>query len=157
VLWNSFCKRHKAGRITCVAFMLFGVADGSLAASADLTPTGVWRTVDDKTGKPRAIIRVYEQNGRWFGKVERSLAPEPRERCDKCTDERKNQPIIGMVVLRNMQKRGDEYAGGDVLDPDNGWVYRCKFRLTDEGKKLDVRGFIGFSLLGRTQTWFREQ
>jgi uncharacterized protein (DUF2147 family) len=129
---------------------------GHLALSAELTPTGQWKTIDDKTGKPRAIIRVYEQNGRWFGKVERSLAEEPKERCDKCSDERKNQPIIGMVVLRNMQKRGDEYSGGDILDPDNGSVYRCKMRLSDGGKTLDVRGFIGFALLGRTQVWHRE-
>ena len=154
---NSFCKRLKVGRITYVACILAGLAGGSLAASVDLTPAGVWKTIDDKTGKPRAIIRVYEQNGRWFGKVERSLAEEPRERCDKCSDERKNQPIIGMVVLRNMQKRGDEYSGGDILDPDSGWIYRCKLQLVDGGKKLNVRGYLGFSLLGRTQVWSREQ
>lgn len=70
--------------------------------------------------------------------------------------ERKNQPVVGMVILTGMRKNGSEYNGGEILDPDTGWVYRCKMRLVEGGKKLILRGYLGFSLLGRSQTWIRE-
>lgn len=124
---------------------------------AQPTPVGAWRTVDDKTGKPRSIVRIYEENGRIFGRVEASLNPQTAGRvCDQCKDERKGQPIVGMVIIRGIRKAGDEFGGGDILDPDNGTVYRCKMRLLENGKKLLVRGYIGISLLGRSQTWTRE-
>ena len=120
------------------------------------TPVGRWKTIDDKTGKPKAIVQIYMENGRLFGKVEATLDPNAKKVCTLCKDERKNQPIPGMVILRNLSLHGDEYRGGDILDPDNGSVYRCKLRLEDHGRRLSVRGFIGFSLLGRSQTWTRE-
>jgi uncharacterized protein (DUF2147 family) len=127
------------------------------AVEPDTAPLGRWKTVDDHTGKPRSIVALYESNGRIFGRVEAALDPEKAgRRCDKCKDDRKDQPIVGMVIIRNMRKNGAEFSGGDILDPDNGSVYRCKMRLTDDGTKLIVRGFVGFSLLGRSQTWFRE-
>ena len=76
---------------------------------------------------------------------------------DRCKDERKDQPLVGLVFMRHMKVDGGEYRGGDILDPDNGSIYRCKLRLEDNGRKLKVRGFIGFSVFGRTQTWEREQ
>ena len=122
-----------------------------------LTPAGRWKTIDDKTGKPKGIVLIYEQNGKLFGKIERSLDPaKENEKCDKCPGDRKDQPLKGLVVLRNMEKHGDEYSGGDILDPDNGNVYKCKMKLVDGGKTLQLRGFIGFSLLGRNQIWHRE-
>jgi len=124
---------------------------------AQPTPVGAWRTVDDKTGKPRSIVRIYEENGRIFGRVEASLNPQTAGRvCDQCKVERKGQPIVGMVIIRGIRKAGDECGGGDILDPDNGTIYRCKMRLLENGKKLLVRGYIGISLLGRSQTWTRE-
>jgi uncharacterized protein (DUF2147 family) len=72
-----------------------------------------------------------------------------------CSDDRKNQPINGLEIIRNMSRRDEEYAGGEILDPDSGWVYRCKFHLEDGGQKLLVRGYLGISLFGRTQTWTR--
>lgn len=121
------------------------------------SPTGLWRTTDDKTGKPRGLVRIYEEGGRLFGKVEGSLDPaKSQERCEKCTDSRKNQPMLGMVILRSMERKGDEYSGGDILDPDTGSVYKCKLKLVEGGNKLLVRGFVGFSLLGRTQVWLRD-
>jgi uncharacterized protein (DUF2147 family) len=127
--------------------------------AADLSsPVGLWKTIDDKTGKPRGIIRIYEQNGLFFGKIEKGLDPARQESrtCNLCKDERKDQPMLGLVIIRNMKLEGGEYRNGDILDPDNGGVYKCKLRLTDGGKKLLVRGFVGFSMLGRTQTWLRE-
>jgi uncharacterized protein (DUF2147 family) len=120
-------------------------------------PLGRWKTIDDHTGKPRSIVLLYEENGRVFGRVEASLDPaRAGRRCDKCKDDRKDQLIVGMVIIRGMKKNGDEYSGGDILDPDNGNVYRCKMRVLDQGSKLSVRGYMGFSLLGRSQTWLRE-
>jgi uncharacterized protein (DUF2147 family) len=129
----------------------------STARADELPPAGRWKTIDDKTGKPKGIVLIYEQNGKLFGKIERSLDPaKENEKCDKCPGDRKDQPLKGLLVLRNMEKHVDEYSGGDILDPDNGNVYKCKMKLVDGGKTLQLRGFIGFSLLGRNQIWHRE-
>jgi uncharacterized protein (DUF2147 family) len=140
-------------------FSLIFAASAPIAShAADAqSPIGLWKTIDDKTGKQRALVRIYLQDGKYFGKIEQSFTPGAETRvCSECTDERKNQPIIGLLIIRNVVLKDGEYAGGDILDPDNGSVYRCKFRLEDGGSVLIVRGFIGFSLLGRSQTWHRE-
>jgi uncharacterized protein (DUF2147 family) len=127
-------------------------------AAQESTPTGLWKTIDDKTGAPRGVVRIYEEKGQFWGRLEATLKPEEaHERCEKCTDERKNQPVVGMVILRRMTRKGDEYSGGDILDPDTGSVYRCKLKITDGDRKLQVRGYLGLSLFGRTQVWIREQ
>lgn len=127
------------------------------AAESEPNPAGIWKTIDDKTGKPRGTVRIYEQDGEFFGKIESSLDPkDATDVCDKCGDERKNKPIIGLVIMRRMKKKGDEYSGGDILDPDTGTIYRCKFRILDGGRKLSLRGFVGVSLLGRSQVWVRD-
>ena len=140
------------------ACALFGFATLGLPASdpsVPATPVGRWRTVDDKTGQPRSIVRIWEENGHFFGRVEQSLNPaRAGRRCDKCTDERKDQLIVGMTIIRGLEENGDEYAGGDLLDPDNGKLYRCKLKL--KGNILTVRGYLGASLFGRSQTWTRE-
>ena len=124
--------------------------------SADPDPVGVWKTIDDTTGSPKALVRIFERNGELFGKVEAALDGRHGRVCELCKDDRKDQQIVGMEVIRHMKKSGDEYVGGDILDPESGRVYRCKLRVDDGGKKLLVRGFVGVSLLGRTQTWVRE-
>ena len=94
------------------------------------------------------------------GKVEKIfLKPgeDPDPKCEKCEGERYNQPIIGMTILWGLTKQGDEYEGGEILDPENCKVYRANMTLEDGGARLHVRGFIGFSLFGRTQIWFREE
>ncbi len=121
------------------------------------SPLGDWKTIDDKTGRPRAIVRVYEQGGRLFAKIERSFTPGAQDRvCGVCKDERKNQPIIGLVIIRNMRFEDGEYTGGDILDPESGTVYSCKLRLDPSGSHLIVRGYLGFSWIGRSQTWERQ-
>jgi uncharacterized protein (DUF2147 family) len=123
------------------------------------SPVGFWQTVDDKTGSPRALIEItQDQKGELSGKVVKGLIPgEPTDkRCTLCTDERKDQVIIGMTVLRGMHQEGEAWEGGNILDPDNGKVYSCKMHLEKGGTVLIVRGFIGFSLLGRSQTWVRQ-
>jgi uncharacterized protein (DUF2147 family) len=128
------------------------------AAGADATsPIGLWKTVDDKTGMPRALVRIYVQEGKYFGRIEQSFTPGAETRvCSVCSDERKNQPILGLLIIRNVTLRDGEFAGGDILDPDTGSVYRCKFHLDNGGTVLIVRGYIGISLLGRSQTWQRQ-
>ena len=126
------------------------------AADSAATPAGRWRTFDDKTGKAKSIILVYEEKGLLFGRVETLVDPDAVKICDKCSDERKGQPVTGMVVVRRMKKDGEEYTGGDILDPKNGSVYRCKMRLIDQGRKLSVRGYLGLSLFGRSQAWIRD-
>ncbi len=124
---------------------------------AGLSPVGLWKTIDDKTGQPRALVRIYEENGRLFAKIERSFTPGAESRvCAVCTDDRRNRPMIGLVIIRNMRYEDGEYVGGDILDPDSGTVYRCRLRLADGGARLVVRGFIGFSWIGRSQTWQRQ-
>jgi uncharacterized protein (DUF2147 family) len=129
-----------------------------LAQADGGTPVGLWRTIDDATGKPRALVRVFEKEGRLFGRIEKGLpgsGGSPDEVCDLCTDERRGLPKIGLIIIRNMQREGDEWTGGDILDPDNGKVYRCRLRVVDDNRTLEVRGFIGFSIFGRTQAWER--
>jgi uncharacterized protein (DUF2147 family) len=149
-----------AARYIAFALVLSGTAafHGGPALAADASsPVGEWKTFDDKTGKARAIVRIYEQDGKLFGKIERSLVPGAESRvCAVCTDDRKDQSMLGLVIIRNMKRTDDGYAGGDILDPDTGSVYRCKLHLDQGGTKLVVRGFIGISLLGRTQTWERQ-
>ncbi len=127
------------------------------AADSLVTPLGRWKTVDDKTGKTKAIVRIYEEKGLLFGQVEKLLDPAAEQRCSRCRDERKDQPVAGMVILRGLRKNGAEYSGGDILDPKNGSVYRCRARMLEQGQKLSVRGYIGLSLLGRSQIWIREE
>jgi uncharacterized protein (DUF2147 family) len=142
-----------------VRAMLLALAAAGAAAHADdsASPVGLWKTVDDRTGKARSLVRIYTEGGLLFGRIERGLDPRENDRvCDKCTDERRGQPLRQMVILRNLKHADGEYIDGDILDPDNGSVYRCRIRLEDGGRKLVVRGFIGVSLFGRSQTWERE-
>ena len=151
-----------------IAFaLIFALALGAAAALAQMpapaphaanSPLGLWETVDDKTGRPRALVRIYLENGKYFGRIERSFTPGAESRvCAVCSDSRKDQPIIGLVIIRNMSPRDGEFVGGDILDPDSGSVYRCKFHLENGGAELAVRGFVGISLLGRSQTWLRKE
>lgn len=132
----------------------------SLAWADDTSPAGLWKNIDDATGKPRALIRIGESNGTLQGKIEK-VFPGPNEsqnpKCEKCEGANKDAPVIGLVILSGLKKNGDEYAGGQILDPDNGKVYSSKVRLTDGGKNLSVRGYIGVPMLGRTQTWVRQE
>ena len=142
--------------------LLFGATlmmASSLAAAAG-SPAGTWRSIDDKTKQERSIIRISEEKGEFKGVVEKLFdqpGDDPSHLCKECKGERKDQPIIGMTILWGLKKDGDVWAGGEILDPHNGKIYRCKMTLSEDGKSLNVRGFIGISLIGRSQTWYREQ
>jgi uncharacterized protein (DUF2147 family) len=131
-----------------------------LTAQASESPVGLWRTIDDKTGKEKSLVRIVEANGELRATIEklfREPHEEPNPNCDKCPGERKNKPVLGMMIMTGLKKSGSEYDGGEILDPANGKTYRVKMWTAEGGKKLNVRGFIGVSLLGRTQVWLREE
>lgn len=127
-------------------------------AQAALSPVGTWRTFDDHTGRERGLVRIYATKDGLAGRIVATVDPaEGRHVCEKCTDDRKDQPIIGLEILRGMQPDGDGWSGGTILDPESGSVYRCRMHLEEGGQKLVVRGYIGISWFGRSQTWVRKQ
>jgi uncharacterized protein (DUF2147 family) len=124
------------------------------------SPVGLWRSVDDKTGRERALIRIVENNGVYEGRIEKIFGQpgdDPQHLCRKCEGARKDQPIVGMNIMWGLRKDGDQYSGGEILDAKEGKTYRCKIKVIESGRKLEVRGFIGVSLFGRSQTWIREE
>ena len=128
------------------------------AAMAQATPAGLWKTIDDKTHAEKSLVRITEASGVYTGKVEKILSDKADARCTECTDARKDQPVQGMVILRDIRQDPDDKAlwiGGDILDPNDGKVYKVRIKPADGGRKLEVRGYIGTPLLGRTQTWIR--
>jgi uncharacterized protein (DUF2147 family) len=129
------------------------------ASEAEPAEVGLWQTVSDKTGKPEGYIRVTLVSGELRGVIERGMpGDDANALCTKCPGERKNQRKIGMTIMNGLHRTdSDWWGGGEILDPDEGKVYRCKVRAVDSGRKLEVRGFIGISLLGRTQTWLRAE
>jgi uncharacterized protein (DUF2147 family) len=136
--------------------LLFSMSALAQASS----PVGRWTTIDDETKKPKSVVAIYEENGKLFGKIEK-LYREPQEDqnpvCDKCEGALKNQPILGMIIMRDLKKDDDEWSGGTILDPANGKTYKCKIAVEAGGKKLKMRGYIGMAMLGRTQYWVRAE
>ena len=127
--------------------------------SSQASPIGRWKTVDDATSKEKSLVVIWEENGKVYGRIEKLIDPDPHDpdpRCVRCDGELKGQPLVGLQILWNLRKDGDQWSGGKVLDPDNGKIYRCYIAVEDGGKKLKVRGFIGVSLVGRTEHWLRD-
>ncbi len=143
--------------------LLLGAAFGAALAlpSAPLqaqgAPAGTWHTISDLDGKPRGIITLRVTDGVLSGTIAGTLVAgeQPGKVCDKCTDERRGQPLVGMVILRGLRWDGTAWTGGDILDPDTGKVYRATVRLSDDGRELTLRGYVGIALLGRSQRWVR--
>jgi len=129
-------------------FAAFGTA---LSAQS---PIGVWKTIDDDTGEAKSHVQVYEENGHLYGKVVRLLKSSPDRKCDKCPGERKNQPVMNMVILEKMKQKGGEWESGRILDPEKGKWYTCSFWLKEgDPNVLVVRGYWG--PFYRTQYWYR--
>lgn len=130
------------------------------ALAQQATPVGLWKTIDDKTKVEKSLVRVVDNGGVVTGKVEKILDPKakPDAVCDECTDENKGKPIQGMTIIRNVKKNADhegQWDGGTILDPNDGKHYKVRLRPSSDGKKLEVRGYIGVPMLGRSQTWLR--
>lgn len=138
--------------IALAAFVVHG------AALAQATPVGLWKTIDDETKKEKSLVRIVDSGGALTGRIEKLLDPtaKPDDVCDKCTDERKGKPIVGLTIIRNAKHDAEDKAlwtGGDITDPNNGKTYRLRLKPLDGGKQLEVRGYIGPFF--RNQTWIR--
>lgn len=143
---------------TTMLMALLAVA-GSASAAND-SPVGAWKTIDDTTGKPKSIVRITDNGGVLEGKIEKLFrAPEENQNptCDKCTGASKDQPIVGLTILKGLKKDGNEWTGGEITDPATGKVYKSKAELVEGGSKLQVRGYVGVPMFGRSQTWVREE
>jgi len=146
-------------RIMVVAVFLGSV---SVAYANDLVPIGKWKTIDDETHLPRSIIQLWDDNGQLKGKIEQIFyqpGEQINEICDKCPDDWHNQKKIGMTILWGFTQNPNnqlQWINGKILDPKTGKIYQCQLTLTETGKELKVRGYIGIPLLGRTQQWLRQ-
>lgn len=148
-LWRSAVTVSLVSAFLCTA---------ALAAIDARGPVGKWRTIDDDSGKPRAIVEIDSSDGELHGKIVKLLnqpADAPPPVCDECEGPRHGKPVLGMTVLWGLAKDGDEWTDGKILDPESGDIYDASIQLSEDGQTLKVRGYLGISLLGRTQTWQR--
>ncbi len=136
-----------------IIFVSLLVVSGTINAQNEVL--GKWKTIDDNTGKPRSIVEIYKQGDKLYGKISQILDEAERGNlCEECKGSDYNKPIEGMVIIKGLEKDGDEYEDGTILDPENGKVYRCKIWVDEDNPKvLYVRGYIAF--LYRTQKWIR--
>ncbi len=140
---------------TIVAALLLAAAG---AAFAQATPAGLWKTIDDETKQEKSFVRIADTGGVFNGKIEKLVDPGKQDsKCDKCTDTRKDKPVLGMTIVEGVKKNADEayWDGGTILDPNNGKIYKVRMTVKDGGKVLEVRGFIG--PFYRNQTWQRAE
>ena len=113
---------------------------------------GKWKTIDDETKQAKSIVEIYKKSdGKYYGKVSQLLIKPTNPNCTGCKDDRKGKPILRMEIIRGLEKDGDEFTDGTITDPKTGKTYKCT--ITKSGDKLNVRGYMGVSLLGRTQVW----
>lgn len=130
-------------------------------AHAQMSPLGLWKSIDEKTGEVTGEIRIVKTDGIVSGRIEKALGSKAKlnETCAACKDDRKGQLINGLEIIRGAKKTDgkDIWEGGTILDPEDGAIYKLTMTPVDDGKKLQIRGFVGFSLFGRTQTWHRAQ
>jgi uncharacterized protein (DUF2147 family) len=139
---------------TLIAALALSAA--SATALAQATPAGLWRTIDDETKQEKSLVRLTDQGGVLSGKIEKIADPAKQDsKCDKCSDARKDQKVLGMTIVEGVKKNGNEsyWDGGTILDPNNGKVYKVRMTPKDGGKVLEVRGFIGPFF--RNQQWIR--
>ncbi|NQX97238.1 MAG: DUF2147 domain-containing protein [Flavobacteriales bacterium] len=114
---------------------------------------GKWKTIDDETGKEKSIVEIYKKGDKYFGKIIDILNPKKKEKnCIKCSDYRKDQPVLGMEIIKDLEQDNNEFEDGTILDPENGKIYDCKIWLKDKNT-LNVRGYVMFFY--RTQEWIR--
>ena len=137
------------------------LATTSVLAMAQNSPVGLWRTIDDDGKTEKSTVRITSDNGVLSGKVEHITDPaKAEEKCTKCEDDRKDKPIVGMTIINGVKQDAEEsnvWAGGLILDPAKGSTYKVRLKMIDGGKKLEVRGYIGSPMFGRTQTWIRAE
>lgn len=135
----------------CYTFVAMLMTITALGQSPDGI-TGKWTTIDDETGQAKSIVEIFQKSdGKYYGKIDKLLMKPENNNCVNCKDDRKNKPLVGLEIIRGLSKDGKEFTGGTITDPKTGKTYKCT--ITRNGDKLNVRGYVGFSLIGRTQTW----
>ncbi|MHB0755431.1 DUF2147 domain-containing protein [Polaribacter sp. M15] len=118
---------------------------------------GKWNSTNDETGKVDSVIEMYKKNGKAYAKIIEIKNPDRKNAvCELCEGENKGKPILGLEILTGLEKDGDEWSGGEILDPRNGKIYKCYIELV-KPNKLKLRGYVGFSLLGKTKYWKRAE
>ena len=126
-------------------------------ALAQMTPVGLWKTIDDDGKTEKSLVRITESGGVLTGTVEKVFDPAKQDaKCDKCTDDRKDRAVQGLDIIRNVRQDAEDKAvwtGGEILDPKNGKTYKTRLKPVDGGKTMEMRGYIG--ILYRTQVWHR--
>ena len=131
----------------------------SASALAQMTPIGLWKTIDDDGKTEKSLVRITEKGGVLTGVVEKIFdAAKLDSKCDQCSDERKDKPVLGMTLIRNVRQDADDkvlWSGGEILDPNNGKTYKTRLKPVDGGKTMEMRGDIGFFY--RTQIWHRAE
>jgi uncharacterized protein (DUF2147 family) len=141
------------------AWLCLAVFAGTAAATAEeLSPLGKWRTFDEDTGRPSGVVEIVRNGDTVQGRIVR-IIPQPGDPvnpvCRKCDGPDRNQPYLGMTIMKGYKQDGDAWEGGTILDPRSGNVYSSELRVGEGGRKLFVRGYIGLSMLGRTRVWVR--
>ena len=139
------------------ALVLVG-ATGLPVRAAEPTAAGLWEQVDENSGKPESWFKITERNGVYVGNlVKIFFKPGEDENwvCDRCEGAEKGAPVLGLALIKGMRRNGDSYENGTIMDPRDGSVYRALMRLSPDGNKLEVRGYLGISLFGRSQVWNR--
>lgn len=151
-------KRLKQLWILLLSFLVAS----SVFAMEKISPIGYWKTIDDATGQPKGIVQIWAASDHTIhGKIMKVFAVKGQDQktvCQACEGEKHNQPIVGLTIMENLQpnkEKPNEWQNGTILDPKNGRTYKCNIRLADNGQKLQVRGYMGLPLFGRTQTWLK--
>ena len=135
-----------------ILLTMLSLSSGILSAQS--TPIGVWKTIDDETGEAKSHVEIYEENGILYGKIVKLLQHSEDTVCEKCPGDKKDQPLIEMVILWDLKSYKDYWSYGEIMDPANGKIYSCSVWLEDDNT-LRVRGYVGLSILGRNQYWYR--
>lgn len=135
---------------------MYAIILAALLSFQTSTVQGTWVNIDDETGVEKSEITLYVENGKLYGKIERLLLPEDQGKvCEKCKGKEKNQPIEGLIIVKGLSKDSEVWTDGKILDPANGKSYDCTIKL-DDSNTLNVRGYLGFSFIGRSQVWKRK-
>jgi uncharacterized protein (DUF2147 family) len=145
-------------KITLLSFCLAILSISTNVCAGPTGPAGLWRSYDDASAKANALIRIAEVQGVLQGRIEKLILGPSEDQdpiCEKCKGSQKDKRITGMLIMHGLVKENDKYVNGQILDPETGETYQCTLTLDKDGKKLNVRGFIGLPMLGRSQMWIR--
>jgi uncharacterized protein (DUF2147 family) len=158
VVMGSVVMRASLPKSIIVGALVLVGAMGLPVRAAEPTAAGLWEQVDDNTGKPESWFKITERNGVYVGNIVKIFFKPGEDEnwvCDRCEGAEKGAPVLGLALIKGMRRNGNSYENGTIMDPRDGSVYRALMQLSPDGNKLEVRGYLGISLFGRSQTWNR--